>query len=314
MLPDPPRSRVRLDWIGFLSLSAAICCVQLVLSRGQRVDWFEAPEIWVETAAAALAFYLFVAHSVTAQRPFLDLRLLLDRNYALGLLLVGVFGMLNVTPMVLLPPLLQQHAGYPDALIGEVLAARGIGATVGFFLAMFMGRLDPRIGLIAGFALQVVSGLWLMSIDLNVGIDILAANSMLQGMAIGIIWVPLTIASFATLENRYWPEAMAVFHLLRNIGSSFFISLCVADIVRVTAQNYSRMSEMISPFNDRLALPWVMGGWSTDTLSGLARLSKEINRQAAMIGYLDAFAMYTGASALAMVLVLLVRRRRGGGI
>jgi MFS transporter, DHA2 family, multidrug resistance protein len=314
MLPDPPRSRVRLDWIGFLSLSAAICCVQLVLSRGQRVDWFEAPEIWVETAAAALAFYLFVAHSVTAQRPFLDLRLLLDRNYALGLLLVGVFGMLNVTPMVLLPPLLQQHAGYPDALIGEVLAARGIGATVGFFLAMFMGRLDPRIGLIAGFALQVVSGLWLMSIDLNVGIDILAANSMLQGMAIGIIWVPLTIASFATLENRYWPEAMAVFHLLRNIGSSFFISLCVADIVRVTAQNYSRMSEMISPFNDRLALPWVMGGWSTDSLSGLARLSKEINRQAAMIGYLDAFAMYTGASALAMVLVLLVRRRRGGGI
>jgi len=139
----------------------------------------------------------------------------------------------------------------------------------------------------------------------------LAANSMLQGMAIGIIWVPLTIASFATLENRYWPEAMAVFHLLRNIGSSFFISLCVADIVRVTAQNYSRMTEMISPFNGRLALPWVMGGWSTDTLSGLARLSKEINRQAAMIGYLDAFAMYTGASALAMVLVMLVRRRRG---
>ena len=137
------------------------------------------------------------------------------------------------------------------------------------------------------------------------------ANSMLQGMAIGIIWVPLTIASFATLENRYWPEAMAVFHLLRNIGSSFFISLCVADIVRVTAQNYSRMTEMISPFNERLTLPWVMGGWSTDTLPGLARLSKEINRQAAMIGYIDAFAMYTARlGACAMVLVMLVRRRR----
>jgi DHA2 family multidrug resistance protein len=311
MLPDPPRNRVRLDWIGFLSLSAAISCVQLVLSRGQRLDWFESPEIWLETGAAILAFYIFVAHSVTAQRPFLNLRLLLDRNYALGLVLVGVFGMLNVTPMVLLPPLLQQHAGFPDAVIGEVLAARGVGATVGFFLAMFMGRLDPRVGMTIGFGLQVISGLWLMSIDLNVGMDILAANSMLQGMAIGIIWVPLTIASFATLENRFWPEAMAVFHLLRNIGSSFFISLCVADIVRVTAQNYSRMTEMISPFNDRLALPWVMGGWSADTLSGLARLSKEINRQAAMIGYLDAFAMYTAASALAMVLVMLVRRRRG---
>jgi MFS transporter, DHA2 family, multidrug resistance protein len=311
MLPDPPRSRVRLDWIGFVSLSAAISCVQLVLSRGQRLDWFESPEIWIETAAAALAFYIFVAHSATAQRPFLNMRLLLDRNYALGLVLVGVFGMLNVTPMVLLPPLLQQHAGFPDSLIGEVLAARGVGATMGFFVAMFMGRLDPRVGMSIGFGLQVASGLWLMSIDLNVGVEVLAANSMLQGMAIGIIWVPLTIASFATLENRYWPEAMAVFHLLRNIGSSFFISLCVADIVRVTAQNYSRMTEMISPFNFLLSLPWVMGGWNTDTLSGLARMSKEINRQAAMIGYIDAFAMYTGASALAMGLVLLVRRRRG---
>ena len=85
--------------------------------------------------------------------------------------------------------------------------------------------------------------------------------------------------------------------------------MCVADIVRVTARNYSRLSEMISPFNDRLALPWVMGGWNIETLPGLARLSKEINRQAAMIGYLDAFAMYTAASAGAVVLVLLVRRR-----
>jgi len=312
MLKDPPRQTVRLDWIGFLSLSAAISCVQLVLSRGQRLDWFESPEIWLETIAAFFAFYVFVTHSLTAERPFLNLRLLLDRNYALGLALVGVFGMLNVTPMVLLPPLLQQHAGFPDALIGEVLAARGIGATIGFFAAMFIGRLDPRIGMTIGFSLQVISGLWLMSVNLDVGMDILIANSILQGMAIGIIWVPLTIASFATLDSRFWPEAMSVFHLLRNIGSSFFISMCVADIVRVTAQSYSRLSEMISPFNNRLALPWVMGGWSTETLPGLARLSKEINRQAAMIGYLDAFALYTGASAGAVVLVLFVRRRAAG--
>ena len=310
MLPDQPRQSVRLDWIGFLSLSAAISCVQLVLSRGQRLDWYESPEIWLETFGAAVAFYVFLAHSLTAERPFLNLRLLLDRNYALGLALVGVFGMLNVTPMVLLPPLLQQHAGFPDALIGEVLAARGLGATLGFFLAMFLGRLDPRVGMCLGFGLQVISGLWLMSLNLDVGIGVLAANSILQGMAIGIIWVPLTMASFATLDSRFWPEAMAVFHLLRNIGSSFFISVCVADIVRVTAQNYSRMNEMISPYNDRLALPWVMGGWSTETLPGLARLAKEVNRQAAMIGYLDAFALYTAASAGAILLVLLLSRRR----
>jgi len=98
---------------------------------------------------------------------------------------------------------------------------------------------------------------------------------------------------------------------LGDRGASFFISLSVADIVRVTAHNYSRMTEMVSPFRRQLNLPWVVGGWNTDTASGLAQLSKEMNRQASMIGYLDAFAMYTAASATAVLLVLLVRRRRG---
>src|SRR5437763_9696280 len=310
MLSDPPQRSARLDWIGFLSLSAAISCVQLVLSRGQRLDWYESPEIWVETVAAAITFYVFLAHSLTAERPFLSPRLLLDRNYALGLVLVGVFGMLNVTPMVLLPPLLQQHAGFPDSLIGDVLAARGLGATIGFFAALFIGKLDPRVGMIIGFGLQVISGLWLMSINLDVDMHVLALNSILQGSAIGIIWVPLTIATFRTLDNRYWAEAMAVFHLLRNVGSSFFISMCVAEIVRTTARNYSQLGEMVSPYNPRLALPSVMGGWNTETLPGLAQLAKEINRQAAMIGYIEAFAMYTAASAAAVVLVVLMTNRQ----
>ena len=310
MLPDPQRAPVRLDWTGFLTLSAAISCVQLVLSRGQRLDWYESPEIVLETAGAAIAFYLFVAHSLTAERPFLNLRLLLDRNYALGLVLVGIYGMLNFTPMVLLPPLLQEHAGFPDTLIGDVLAVRGVGATIGFFLAMFIGKFDPRIGMTIGFALMVVSGVWLMCIDLDVGLDVLVPNSILQGAAVGIFWVPLTIATFRTLPSRDWPEAMAVFHLLRNIGSSFFISMCVAEIVRSTAQNYSRLGEMISPFNRRLSWPWVMGGWDVDSRSGLARMAKEINRQAAMIGYLRAFTLYTAAALGGILVVMLIGRGR----
>src|ERR671910_392415 len=185
---DRPTGRVALDWTGFLSLSVTIACVQLVLSRGQRLDWFESGEILVETFVAILAFWIFIAHSLTAQRPFLNLGLLRDRNYSLGLVLVMIYGMLNFTPMVLLPPLLQQHAGFPDMLIGEIIAARGVGATIGFFLAIFVGRMDPRIGLIGGFALQVISGLWLMALDLNVDAATLMANSLVQGIAIGVIW------------------------------------------------------------------------------------------------------------------------------
>ncbi len=175
--------------------------MQLVLSRGQRLDWFESAEIQIEAFIAVVSFWIFLAHSLTAERPFLNLKLLLDRKYAIGLVLVLIYGMLNFTPMVLLPPLLQQHAGFPDALIGEVIAARGVGATIGFFLAIFVGRMDPRIGLAAGFTVQTLSGVWLMAIDLNVDMNTLMLNSMLQGIAVGVIWVPLTLVTFSNIER-----------------------------------------------------------------------------------------------------------------
>lgn len=306
---DRPTGRTSLDWTGFLSLSVAIACVQLVLSRGQRLDWFESTEIMIEAFVAVLAFWVFLAHSLTAERPFLNLKLLLDRNYAIGLVLVLIYGMLNFTPMVLLPPLLQQHAGFPDALIGEVIAARGVGATIGFFLAIFVGRMDPRIGLIGGFALQTISGIWLMTFDLNVDMATLMLNSFVQGVAIGVIWVPLTLVTFSNVSGADLAEGTAVYHLLRNIGSSFFISICVAEIVRATSANYSRMVELVNPFNKALALPWVTGGWDFETVQGLARLSKEIGRQSAMLGYINAFGLYTACSLMAIPLILLIGRR-----
>jgi DHA2 family multidrug resistance protein len=306
---DRPAGRASLDWTGFLSLSVAIACVQLVLSRGQRLDWYDSGEIVVETFIAIVAFWIFIAHSLTAQRPFLNLGLLRDRNYSLGLVLVTIYGMLNFTPMVLLPPLLQQHAGFPDMLIGEIIAARGVGATIGFFIAIFVGRMDPRIGLIGGFALQALSGVWLMGMDLNTDTHTLMLNSLVQGIAIGVIWVPLTLATFATTSSANLAEGTAVYHLLRNIGSSFFISICVAEVVRASSANYSRLVELVNPFNRSLLLPWVTGAWDTETVGGLAKLSKEIGRQAAMLGYINAFGLYTLASALAIPLVLLVGGR-----
>ncbi len=97
---------------------------------------------------------------------------------------------------------------------------------------------------------------------------------------------------------------------MRNIGSSFFISLSIAEIVRTTGANYSRMTEMITPYNRAITMPEVTGAWNFDTVPGLARVAKEIMRQSVMIGYLNAFTMYTVASALAVVFVLMVRRRR----
>lgn len=303
---DKPKGSLSLDWVGFLSLSIAVGGLQLMLSRGQRLDWFDALEIQATLLMTLVAFYVFLAHSFTSARPFLDLRLLLNRNYSLGLALITLFGMLNFTPMVLLPTLLRTHAGYSDLVIGQVVGARGVGGIFGFFGVIFLSRLDPRISVALGFILQVAAGYGLMMIDLDVSTWELMVNGMIQGFSSGIIVVALTLTTFSGIPRERMPEATAVYHLLRNIGASLFISICVAEVVRSTGGNYARMVEMISPYNKALTLPWVVGVADMESAQGLARLAREVNRQASMIAYLNAFGIFTAVSAAALPLIMLV--------
>ena len=90
---DKELTKVRFDWTGFVALATALAAVQLVLARGVRLDWFDSTEIVIECLIAGLAFYIFLVHSLSAREPFLNLKLLADRNYAIGLALVTIYGM-----------------------------------------------------------------------------------------------------------------------------------------------------------------------------------------------------------------------------
>jgi len=307
---DPNKRGAPLDWIGFLSLSVAIASAQLVLSRGQRLDWYDSTEIWMSTVVAVVSFYVFLSHSLTAKSTFLTLGHFRDRNYAIGCVLVTLYGMLNFAPIVLLPPLLQQHAGFPDSAIGNYVAWRGVGNGLGFFTAMWLQRLDPRLTMIIATLVQTSSGWWIAHVNLDVDQTTLAINSLMQGFSVGVFWVPLTVVTFSTLAPEFRAEGSSVFHLLRNLGSSLFISVAVTEIVRTTGANYSRMTELATAYNKVWQLPWVTGAWTTETLTGIARLSKEITRQATMIGFTNAFVLYTLLSAMAVPLCLLIRPPR----
>jgi DHA2 family multidrug resistance protein len=304
------RAHVSFDWTGFLALSIAITCLQLLMDRGERLDWFQSPEIIVLTAAMGLSFYIFLVHIFTYAKPFITPGMFLDRNFSVGLLLVFVYGMLNFTPIVLFPSLLQNLKGYPDSIIGQLLAMRGAGLVLGFFIAGRMGRLDPRIGLVIGLGLVGLSGIQLMSYDLNVSAVPLAWTGIIQGIGCGVMWVPLTVITFATLSPQLLAEGASIFHLLRNFGSSIFISISVMVVIRYGKVNYSELVENINPFNEVLNFPAIMGQWSIDSLTGLTVLSREINRQAQMIGYSNAFTLYTVACFAALPLLLLVRVKK----
>lgn len=300
-----------LDWTGFLTLSVFIAAFQFMLDRGDRLDWFDSSTILLCAAVAALMGYLFIAHSLTAEKPFLNPKLLLDRNYSIGLLMVFVFGMLNFTPMTLLPALLQGVRGYPDSIIGVVLGARGLGTLAGFAFMFFGNKLDPRPMLAIGFALQGVAGWYMSQFSINLTTWDVLWTSCLQGLGVGLIWVPLTVVTFNTLPRSQTAEATAIFHLVRNVGSSVYISIAIGIALHSGRVNYAEMTAATSPTNEALAFQdTLFGSWSMDSAGALAGLAREIARQAIMIGYLNSFLAFAITSFAVMPLLLLIKLRR----
>ena len=254
---------------------------------------------------------MFLAHTVTAKAPFLSPTLFTDRNYAIGLVLVFVYGMLNFTPITLLPPMLQALKGYPDSLIGVLLGMRGIGMVMGFFVASRLGGVDPRLTLAAGTVFTGVSGVMMATFEFNVPPSQVAVACLIQGIGSGLMWVPLSVIAFATLPPRWLPEGASIFHLLRNFGSSIFISLSFMIVVRSAKVSYSGLVEQLTPYNEMLRFSFVTGAWTLDDTLGLTHLSAEAYRQGMMVGYANAFVLFAAVCFATLPLLLLARWKRG---
>ena len=298
---------IRLDWTGFLAIAVAIGAAQLCLDRGGRLDWFTSPEIVIEAAVALFALYLFVVHSLTSDKPFLDPALLRDRNFALGLVFIFVMGMLSYTPMVLFPPLLQELRGYPDSVVGTLLAARGVGNWLSFLIVVPFTRWNAKLALAVGLLSQAVAGLVMASFDINLTTFDVFWTNVLQGFGFGLAYTPLTVLAFANLEGDRATDGTAVYHMLRNFGSSVFISVTILLWTRSRSEVYANLTEHAAPTNERLRFADITGGFEIASPEGLASLSAEMLRQAAMIGYINAFLLFALVAAIATPLVLLLR-------
>ena len=301
------RKPIHFDWIGFLALSTAILAAQLIFDRGQRLDWFDSREIILCALIGALAFWIFVVHCLTAEKPFLNPRLLLDRNFAIGTLIAFVMGTMNFTSLTLFPSLLHDLRGYPDSVIGTLIAARGIGNWTAFFFIVQLTRIAPRFAIGAGLAIQAIGGYWMAQFDINLTESGVFWSNFLMGLGQSVAFTPMTMLAFATLPPHQITEGAGVFTLMRNFGSSMFISLSILVLVRSTGSNYARMTEFITPYQKALMLQGLPESWNPETTKGLMTLSNEIQRQAAMIGYVNAFYMMAYTAAAAVPLACLLR-------
>ena len=299
----------RLDVFGFATLAMAIGSLQLMLDRGQQLDWFSSPEICIEAASAGLFFYLFVVQTLTVERPFIKLAIFKDRNFLFGSVFGFFLGVLLFSVLSILPTMLETLLGYPVVITGLVTAPRGVGTLISMIV---VGRLirfvDTRLLIFTGMCLSALSLLWMSGFSLQMDEHLVLVSGLVQGLGTGLVFVPLTTLAFATLNPAYRNEGSAMFTLIRNIGASIGISVLSAMNIRNAAIVHSRLVETVRPDNPliRSAMP----GLNFSDPASLALLNGEVTRQAQMVSYVDGFWFLLVVTILAMPLILLMRSPR----
>jgi MFS transporter, DHA2 family, multidrug resistance protein len=299
--------KVPFDFLGFSFLSLAIGAFQLFLDRGQDKAWFESTEIWIEAAVAGLAFFLFLVHTVTAERPFLPRELIKDRNFATATLFGFFVGVMLYATLALLPPMLETLMGYPVVTTGLVTAPRGVGSLISMFVVgQLVNRTDVRLIIGTGLVLNVFALLGMSSFSLGMNSWPVVWTGVLQGLGIGLIFVPLSTLAFTTLNPVYRAEGAGVFTLVRNLGSSAGISIMQALFSTNTSVVHSRLVEGLTPDNPVARI--LPAPFSLTNPAGIAALNAEATRQSAMVAYIDDFHLMLYVAILLSPLLFLMKR------
>ncbi|HWF01262.1 MAG TPA: DHA2 family efflux MFS transporter permease subunit [Caulobacteraceae bacterium] len=295
------------DFIGFGALTVTVSAFQLMVDRGPSQDWFGSTEIWVYAVIAAVGLWVFLVQTITAEHPFLSRSLALDRNFVTCTVFGFFIGILLFSTMALLPPMLQEFMGYSAFQSGLVSMPRGIGSLVSMLVVgRLIGRVDTRIILVTGLTLSAAA-LWIMTkFDLAMDSRLIIWSGVLQGLGIGLIFVPLSALAFATLSPVQRAEGTGVYNLVRSLGSSVGISVMQALWTSNTQIVHSTMVAHLDPANPivRSALPAMM---QPTTPMGIAALNGEVTRQAAMVAYLDDFKLMLFITLGVMPLLLFMR-------
>ena len=304
-LPSDETHRTRFDWRGFAFLAMGIGALQLFLDRGQQQDWFGSVEIQVEAALAFLGFYLYGVHWKYGARPFVNLGLFADRNFLASNVFIFVLGVVLFATMALLPPYLQNLMDYPVVTTGILLAPRGVGTLIAM---MLVGRLlargaDARLLAGIGMLLTAFSLYQMMHFNLDVPEHLIISTGVIQGLGLGLVFVPISTVAYSTLPMAARTEAAGIFSLTRNIGSSVGISIVMTLLSRNTQVNHAELAAHVTPFGDGMAqLPALYAG-----PHGLAALNAEITRQASAIAFLNDFWLMMVMTLAAIPLLLLLR-------
>ena len=322
---DPPylrRETKNIDYWGIGLLALWVGTLQLALDLGQQRDWFSSPLIAGLVITAVFALIAFLVREWTAEEPVIDLRVFKLRTYATGVFLMTTLGFVLYGSLVLLPIMLQTLLGYPSLEAGIAMAPRGMGSFIGMpVVGLLVGKTDARRLVAAGLFVGAVTLFWLGQLSLDAGYWDIFFPQFVQGIGLSLIFVPLTTIAMDPIPRERMGNATSLFSLMRNLGGSVGIAVTGTLLARKQHAFAAVLGEHVTPYSEvaRRTFENLRGSLLasgvdpvTATQKAYATMAGLIQRQAAMVSFVELFRLLGAVFLVLLPLVLLMRRPSGG--
>jgi DHA2 family multidrug resistance protein len=308
--PEDRSGSRSVDWAGFAFVALALGCLQIVMDRGQEDDWFANRTITALAITSGIALVLLIWRELTTDNPMIDVRLFKRRDFAIGFVLMFVFGFMILGTTYLLPAYAQALMGYRATQAGEVLFPGGVLLVLIFLLiGRVLNKVDLRVLIAIGVIASSAAIWWWTNFYLEISFAVLALARAMQAVGLGLLFIPINALGFREVPSDRTNYASALINLARNFGGSVGISFASTLVVRRSQFHQNRLVGYLQPLHP---------GFTdfTEQLSRLthstpvettARLYQQAIEQATVLSYLDAFKAMAVIFLLLLPLLLLVK-------
>jgi DHA2 family multidrug resistance protein len=321
VVEDPPYIKrdleATIDYFGFALLAVWLATMQIVLDKGQEADWLGAEWVRWFTFTSVVSFLSFIWWEFKTDHPLVDLRVFKNRNFTIGLILMTSLAAILYGTTAQLPLFLQTLMGYPALQAGYAMSPRGVAA---FFTTFLVGRLVGKVRmrwlLCIGFVTLGYSSFLLADINLNVSMGSVIWPSVVNGIAISFIFVPLTTVTMSQLGQAQIANASGLFNLMRNLGGSIGIAFVTTMLARGAQAHQALMVEHLTPTNpafaQRLAAARHLLAHQADpvtaTRQAYAAIYSLLDQQAHLWAFVDNFFLFGVLALGGIPLIFLFKR------
>lgn len=309
------------DKVGFGTLCVWTGCLQIILDKGQEVDWFGA--VWIRWAFLAflIAFTWFVYQSWYAKNPLVNLHILKDRNFMLGCVLIFLFGIGIYSTVTVLPLFYQELLGYTAFSAGLAVAPRGLGAILGMpVIGWITNKVDARLLLTFGFVVFGATTLYFGNVTTQISPSTLFLPILITGFGLSFVFVPINSAAYGTLANEQLGNASGLFNLMRNVGGSIGISIATTLLTRRSDAHQNDITNYVprtgQAFQGALnstqhALTGYFGP-ANARAAAQSDLYRQLQQQASLWSFVDVFRWLSLLCFFCVGVVWLLRKVRPG--